>query len=430
MKYYLETYGCQMNEADSEIVASIIERYGHQRTDNPKKADMILVNSCSVRENAEDRAIARLAQYKGYKKNDDVKLGLLGCVPARGKEKLQQKYPFIDILLGPDSYRKFDEILDNQHLPFGHTQLSKQELYDDIEPHRDNDLNAWISIMRGCNQFCSYCIVPFTRGRERSRPMKSILKRARNIAQKGIPQITLLGQNVNAYHCEGKVFSDVLEGVAQVDGIRRIRFMSPHPSDFTTEMLKVMSKYDNICNHIHLPLQSGSTKILEAMNRTYTKEEYLELVDEIKSIIPEIALTTDVIVGFPGESNQDFADTIDVMKKVEFDNAFMFQYSPRPGTYAARNLEDNIPYKLKNERLQKVIELQHSHTRKNNRILVGQTLEVLVEGPSKKNPDELVGRTESDKLVIMKSGQGKVGQFSDVKITETAGVSLFGKIEE
>ncbi|HMA61978.1 MAG TPA: tRNA (N6-isopentenyl adenosine(37)-C2)-methylthiotransferase MiaB [bacterium] len=430
MKYYLETYGCQMNEADSEIVASIIERYGYQRTDNAKEADMILVNSCSVRENAEDRAIARLAQYKGYKKNDDVKLGLLGCVPARGKEKLQQKYDFIDILLGPDSYRKFDEILDNQQLPYGHTQLSKEELYDDVEPHRDNDLNAWISIMRGCNQFCSYCIVPFTRGRERSRPLDSILKRARNIAQEGIPQITLLGQNVNAYNYEGKVFSDVLEGVAQVDGIRRIRFMSPHPSDFTTEMLKVMGKYDNICNHIHLPLQSGSTKILEAMNRTYTKEEYLELANEIKTIIPGIALTTDVIVGFPGESDQDFADTIDVMKKVEFDNAFMFQYSPRPGTYAARNLEDNIPYKLKNERLQEVIKLQHSHTRKKNRKLIGQTMEVLVEGPSKKDPDELVGRTESDKLVIMKSGQGTVGQFSDVKITETAGVSLFGEIEE
>lgn len=419
-----------MNEADSEIVSSIIERYGYSRTMKPEEADLILVNSCTVRENAEKRAIARLAQYKGYKKDPEVKLGLLGCVPARNKKKLQKEHPFIDIVLGPDSYRKFEEILMQEHYPFLDTDLSKKELYDDILPQRQDELNAWIAIMRGCNQFCSYCIVPYTRGRERSRPFNSIIKAAEEIATKNIPQVTLLGQNVNAYQYEEYSFSDVLEGVAGVQGIRRIRFMSPHPKGFTQKMLKVMRDNDNICNHIHLPLQSGSSKILESMNRTYTKNDYLKLVEQIRKHIPEIALTTDIIVGFPGETDQDFKDTLDVMKKVEFDNAFMFQYSPRPGTYAAKHMEDNIPYKLKNERLQKVIELQHEYTARKNKKLIGQKLEVLVEGTSKKDKNEKIGRTESDKLVIIKAGQGRIGKFAKVKITGTAGVSLFGEIPQ
>ena len=418
-----------MNEADSEIVASIIERHQYTRTLQPEEADIILVNSCSVRENAEKRAIARLSQFKGYKKNPDVKLGLLGCVPARKQDKLQKEHPFIDIILGPDSYRKIHDIFKDNELPISNTELSNRELYDDISPDREDELNAWISIMRGCNQFCSYCIVPYTRGRERSRPLDSIMRDAQNIADRDIPQITLLGQNVNAYNYRDQHFSDVLENVAGVKGIKRIRFMSPHPKDFNTDMLQIMQKYDNICKHIHLPLQSGSTKILSAMNRTYTKQDYLKLVKKIKSFLPDIALTTDIIVGFPGESEDDFLDTLDVMKHVKFDNAFMFQYSPRAGTHAAKNMVDNIPYQIKNERLQKVIELQHKHTRMKNKELVGKSLEILIEGTSKKNEDELVGRTESDKLVILKSGQGKIGEFRQAQITESAGVSLFGKLQ-
>ena len=419
-----------MNEADSEIVSSIIERYGYSRTNRPEEADLILVNSCTVRENAEKRAIARLAQYKGYKKDPKVKLGLLGCVPGRNKKELQKKHPFIDIVLGPDSYRRFEEILRQEQYPFRDADLSRKELYDDIIPNRQDDLNAWISIMRGCNQFCSYCIVPYTRGRERSRPFNSIVKAAKEIVTKNIPQVTLLGQNVNAYNYGEYNLSDVLEGVARIQGIRRIRFMSPHPKGFTQEMLKVMRDNNNICNHIHLPLQSGSSNILESMNRTYTKKDYLKLVGQIKKHIPGIALTTDIIVGFPGESKQDFKDTLDVMQEVEFDNAFMFQYSPRPGTYAAKHMEDNIPYKLKNQRLQRVIELQHKHTTRKNKELLGQKLEVLVEGTSKKDENEKIGRTESGKLVIIKAGQGKIGEFTDVKITGTAGVSLFGEIPQ
>lgn len=428
MKYYLETYGCQMNEADSEVVASILENSGLIRTEDPKEADIILVNSCAVRENAEKRALARLSQYKGYKKDPEVMLGLLGCVPARKQDQFLEKYPFIDIIMGPDSYRELKKVLSENQYPISNTELSNQELYDNIEPKRQEGLNAWISIMRGCNQFCSYCIVPFTRGRERSRPFESIINEAREIAYQSIPQITLLGQNVNAYKYKDYRFPDVLEGVAQVDEIRRIRFMSPHPKDFTDRMLEVMKKYDNICNHIHLPLQSGSSKILSAMNRTYTKEDYLELVNKIKSILPDIALTTDIIVGFPGETDEDFKNTLDVMDQVGFDNAFMFQYSPRPGTSAAKHLEDNIPYDTKNARLQKIIKKQHTATQKKNQELVGERIEVLIEGTSKKREDELVGRTESDKLVILKAGQGNIGEFMDVKITGTAGVSLFGEI--
>jgi len=426
MKYYLETYGCQMNEADSEIVAQIIERKGYRRTDEPQKADLILVNSCTVREKAESRAIARLSQFKGYKKDPEVKLGLLGCAVERGKDKIKEEYPFIDILLGPDSYREFDKILEEANYPYQNFSLSNKELYEGISPQRTSDLNGWISIMRGCNQFCSYCIVPYTRGRERSKPLDTILKEAEEIAQEGIPQITLIGQNVNAYDYADKGFGDVLEEVARIKDIERIRYISPHPSDFNTRMIEIMAEYDKICNHIHLPLQAGSNRVLEKMNRNYTKEEFLDLVENIRSIIPEVALTTDIIVGFPGEKEEDYQETLEVMEKVEFDNAFMFQYSSRPGTYAAKNMEDDIPYDIKNRRLEEVSSLQRKHSLEKNEQLIGQNKEVLIEGQSKKNKNEPVGRTEEDKLVIIKSGQPDKGEFINVKIKDIAGVSLFG----
>jgi len=415
-----------MNEADSEIVAQIIERKGYRRTDEPQKADLILVNSCTVREKAESRAIARLSQFKGYKKDPEVKLGLLGCAVERGKDKIKEEYPFIDILLGPDSYREFDKILEEANYPYQNFSLSNKELYEGISPQRTSDLNGWISIMRGCNQFCSYCIVPYTRGRERSKPLDTILKEAEEIAQEGIPQITLIGQNVNAYDYADKGFGDVLEEVARIKDIERIRYISPHPSDFNTRMIEIMAEYDKICNHIHLPLQAGSNRVLEKMNRNYTKEEFLDLVENIRSIIPEVALTTDIIVGFPGEKEEDYQETLEVMEKVEFDNAFMFQYSSRPGTYAAKNMEDDIPYDIKNRRLEEVSSLQRKHSLEKNEQLIGQNKEVLIEGQSKKNKNEPVGRTEEDKLVIIKSGQPDKGEFINVKIKDIAGVSLFG----
>lgn len=429
-KYYIETYGCQMNEADSEVIAGILQKEQYIATDNPEEADIILINTCSVRQGAENRALARLSQFKALKIiNPNLRLGLVGCVAQRDRGRIIEKKPFIDLVLGPDTYRRIPELITNKFQPAIDVKLSKTEVYDKITPFRHSVVNAWVSIMRGCDKFCSYCIVPFTRGRERSRSVNSILEEISQAVDDGFQEMTLLGQNVNSYCYDGNKFPDLLEKVAQIPGVRRIRFTSPHPADVNLEMLAVMRDFDNICKHIHLPLQSGSSRILSRMKRSYTQSDYLKLVDNIRQHLPACGLTTDIIVGFPGESDADFDDTLKVMEEVFYDNAYMFKYSPRPGTAAAK-LTDDVPESEKADRLNRIIVKQKEHTTIRYRETVGTIQQVLIDGTSKKDSAEKIGRTDSNKLVILKAGSAEIGEIVDVFISGTAGVSLFGKIHQ
>ncbi|MCD6440491.1 MAG: tRNA (N6-isopentenyl adenosine(37)-C2)-methylthiotransferase MiaB [Candidatus Marinimicrobia bacterium] len=428
-KYYIETYGCQMNEADSEIIAGLLEGCNYKATRAPEEADIILVNTCSVREGADRRAIARLSQYKYLKKqNPGLTLGLVGCVAQRDRGKILKQKPFIDLVLGPDSYRRIPELIRHNDKPYIDVHLSKQEVYEGLMPFRNTQVNAWVSIMRGCNKFCSFCIVPFTRGRERSRAVESIVTEVKKAIQDGYQEITLLGQNVNSYKHQEDRFPDLLKAVALIPGVKRIRFTSPHPQDVDEAMLKVMREHENICKSIHLPLQAGATKILKLMNRTYSKEKYLDVVDKIREYMPDCGITTDIIVGFPGETDEDFEETLDVMDRVVFDNAYMFKYSPRPGTAAAK-LPDDVPENVKAERLNRIIEKQKIHLLAKNRALVGTVQTVLIDGLSKKSSGEKIGRTDTNKLVILKTGSARIGEMVKVLIYDAAGVSLFGKID-
>jgi tRNA-2-methylthio-N6-dimethylallyladenosine synthase len=426
-KFYIETYGCQMNEYDSELIAGIMANQNYQITPDPTLADIILVNTCAVRENADRRAIARINQFKNLKKkNPNLKLGLIGCVAQRDRGQLLETKPFIDLMLGPDAYRHLPEALDAQEAPFVDVKLSRSELYDELQPVRQSQVNAWISIMRGCDKFCSFCIVPFTRGRERSRSTAAILREVKAAIKAGYQEITLLGQNVNSYHFAECGFPELLEAIAQISGVQRIRYTSPHPQDVNDGLLQVMQKYDNICNHIHLPLQSGSTRILNLMNRNYTQDQYLALVDRIRSYLPDVALSTDIIVGFPGETRADFQETLAVMDQVVFDTAFTFIYSSRPGTQAAKQ-GDSVTANEKSERLNQVIHKQKKHTLQRNRALVRTIQEVLIDDISKKNPSEKRGRTKTNKIVIIKEGEAAIGETIMVRIGKAVGVSLFGK---
>jgi len=429
-KYYIETYGCQMNEADSEIIAGLLERENYSATCNPNEADIILVNTCSVRHGADNRAISRLSQFKSLKKtNPNLLLGLVGCVAQRDRGKILEEKPFIDLVLGPDAYRQIPELIVNKPHSFIDVNLSKKEVYDGLMPFRNSLVNAWVSIMRGCDKFCSYCIVPYTRGRERSRPIKSIIDEIKLAVHDGYQEITLLGQNVNSYHHEDNRFPELLIQVAQIPGVKRIRFTSPHPEDVNTRMLEVMRDYENICKHIHLPLQSGSTKVLSMMNRSYTQEKYFDFVANIRKYLPDCGITTDIIVGFPGETTTDFEETLHVMDNVIFDNAYMFKYSPRPYTAAAK-LADDVSEQEKAERLICIIAKQKKHTLFRNRQTIGTVQSILIDGCSKKNADEKIGRTDSNKLVILKEGNADIGDLIDILITGAPGVSLFGKIQK
>ena len=429
-KYYIETYGCQMNEADSEIIAGLLERENYVTTCNPEEADIILVNTCSVRHGADNRALSRLSQFKSLKKtNPNLLLGFVGCVAQRDRGKILEEKPFIDLVLGPDAYRRIPELIVNKTHPFIDVHLSRKEVYEGLTPFRNSVVNAWVSIMRGCDKFCSYCIVPYTRGRERSRSIESIIEEIRLAVDGGYQELTLLGQNVNSYRYYDYRFPDLLKQVAEVPGVSRIRFTSPHPEDVNTTMLAVMHDYENICKHIHLPLQAGSTNVLSAMNRSYTQAQYLDFVANIRKYLPDCGITTDIIVGFPGETISDFEETLQVMDEVIFDNAYMFKYSPRPNTAAAK-LIDDVTEKDKADRLNRVIEKQKKHTTMRNRRTIGTVQTVLIDGSSKKDINEKIGRTDSNKLVILKEGRADIGDFIDILITGAAGVSLFGKIHK
>lgn len=429
--YYIETYGCQMNVYDSEIIAALLQEKGLEEVTSPEKADVVLLNTCSVRELAEQKIHTRLGQLRIIQEttNPTMIMGVVGCMAQNLKKSLLQKKPYITFILGPDSYRNIPKILASSRTSSRviDTHLSSMELYDGLFPARHEGINAWISISRGCDKFCTYCIVPYTRGRERSRSSESILQEAKRAIDKGFVEITLLGQNVNSYRSSSGGFSELLLQLAQLSGLKRLRYTSPHPQDMNDDVIAVHKDYyPVVCDHIHLPLQSGSNSILKAMNRTYTWEHYLSLVEKIRSAVPTMSITTDMIVGFPGETEKDYEDTLDMMEKVRFDAAFMFKYSPRPGTKAA-TLVDTVPEDVKSVRLNRMIRLQNKHTLEKNQALIGKKVEILVEKESTKNPYEMMGRTSTNKIVIFPALKVKPKDLITRTITDAQGVTLFSK---
>lgn len=437
---YIETYGCQMNIADSEVVASIMETDGYGLTENMDEADAIFINTCSVRENAETKVLNKLEQLHHMRKKSGRKvvLGVLGCMAERVKEDLINNHN-ADLVVGPDSYMDLPNLVGaaEKGEKAMNVELSTQETYKDVIPLKMSGLHisGFLSIMRGCNNFCTYCIVPYTRGRERSRSIQSILNEIDHMKEKGYREVTLLGQNVNSYLYttpEGEEinFAKLLELIALRAPNMRIRFTSPHPKDMSDETLLVMSKYHNICKHIHLPAQSGSNKILKVMNRNYTREWYLDRVSKIRSIMPDCGISTDMFCGFHSETEEDFQETLDLMKEVGYDSAFMFKYSERPGTYAAKRLPDDVPEEVKLDRLQRMINLQNELSEKSNKQDIGKVFEVLIEGFSKKSRDQLFGRTQQNKVVVFNKGSYRIGQLAQVRITEATSATLKGEAIE
>ena len=435
-KVYIETYGCQMNVNDSEVILSILQDAGYALTEDIENAQVILANTCSIRDNAEQRIWGRIDQFKLQKrKRNGVVIGIVGCMAERLKDKLLEA---VDIVAGPDSYRNLPQLLeavrpDNPQID---VLLSHEETYADIAPVRmdRNGVSAFISIMRGCNNVCSYCVVPYTRGAERSRDPYTIVKEAQSLYENGYKEVTLLGQNVDSYMWIDKEdqsrnvnFASLLKMVAQISPDLRVRFSTSHPKDISDEVIYTMAEYENICNHIHLPVQSGSSIMLEKMRRKYNREWYLERVEKIRSVIPDCGITTDVIAGFCGETEQDHMDTLSLMEQVVFDSAFMFAYSERPGTLASRKYPDDIPYSTKTARLNEIIELQGRMSLKSNEREVGKVLKVLVEGPSKRNPDDLCGRAGSNKMCVFPSRGEKAGEYCHVEVVSATSATLLCK---
>ena len=435
-KLKIETYGCQMNVADSEVVAAIMLSDGYQMTDNEKEADTIIINTCSVRDNAEQKVISRLQYFNSLRKNNkDLNIGVIGCMAERMQEELLERHN-IDFVAGPDSYLDLPNLVGavEKGEKAINIKLSKTETYKDVMPARiGKSILGFVSIMRGCNKFCSYCIVPYTRGRERSREVESIINEVKNLQANGYKEVTLLGQNVDSYlYNDGKGnatdFSQLLEKVALAVPDMRIRFTTSYPNDMTDQTLEVIAQYPNICRYIHLPVQSGSNKTLKLMKRKYTREEYLDRIAAIRHILPEASIGTDIFCGFCDESEQDFEDTLSLMREVRFDMAFMFKYSERPGTFAAKHLPDNIPEEVKIHRLNQIIALQNQLSLTSNLNDIGKTFKVLVEGYSKRSRDDFYGRTSQNKVVIFPKNGTKIGDLIDVTIHRATGASLIGEM--
>lgn len=434
---YIETYGCQMNVGDSEVIFSILGKEGYERTESMDDADVILANTCSVRDNAEQRIWGRIEVFhKQKEKRSGVVVGIVGCMAERLKDKLLDTHK-VDLVAGPDSYRTLPALLRDiaPDKPQINVMLSHEETYADIVPVRTdrNGVSAFISIMRGCNNVCSYCVVPYTRGAERSRDPQTIVDEARDVFSKGYKEVTLLGQNVDSYNWkpaegEGCDFPKLLEMVARISPELRVRFATNHPKDISDELIETMARYDNICNHIHLPVQSGSDRLLEKMRRRYTAEWYLERVAMIREVLPGCGITTDVIAGFCSETEEDHRQTLDLFRKVGFDYAYMFYYSERPGTLAARHYPDDVPLDVKTRRLNEIIALQSELSLKSNQNDIGKTFRVLVEGPSKKNPEELCGRSGSNKMCVFPGKGHKAGDYVDVKVLSCTSATLIGKL--
>ncbi len=430
---YIETYGCQMNVSDSEIVSRIVKNAGYDLVDNPKEANVVLLNTCSVRDNAERKIHERLVHLKQYKRgNGNFVIGILGCMAERLRNRLIDEAGIVDLAVGPDEYRKVPELIQKAFIGEKGiaVKLSRVETYEDIEPLRKEGVSAWLSIMRGCDKFCSFCVVPFTRGRERSRTLPSIVDEIKALWDEGFKEVTLLGQNVNSYRCPqtNKDFSDLLRECAKAQPRMRIRYVTSHPQDMSDKLIETMAEFDNICKYIHLPIQSGSNRILELMNRNYSVEHYLGRIEKIRSVMPNCALSTDIIAGFPTETLEDHESTLKVMEHIRYDGAYMFKYSPREHTKAYR-MKDDVPDKEKIRRLNEIIELQNKISREINVTEYGKIHEVLVEGPSKKDKTRWQGRTDTNKVVIFATKDNiAVGDFVNVKITNSTSATLFGEL--
>jgi len=448
-QFYIESYGCQMNFSDSEIVASILSQEGYELTEKLENANLVLVNTCSIREKAEQTVRKRLELFNGLKrKNKDLKIGVLGCMAERLKHKFLEEEKMVDIVVGPDAYKDLPNLLKEAEAEREAVNviLSKEETYGDVAPVRlaTNGVSAFVTITRGCDNMCTFCVVPFTRGRERSRDPKSILEEITQLSQNGYKEITLLGQNVDSYLWYGGGlkknfskasplqqktavnFSNLLELVAKAQPHIRIRFSTSNPQDMSIDVIHTMAKYDNICNYIHLPVQSGSNAILNKMNRQHSREEYFELIDNIRKSIPDCGISHDMIAGFPSETEQDHQDTLSLMEYVKYDFGFMFAYSERPGTLAAKKIEDDIPESTKKRRLQEIIDLQRVHSEYRTQQFIGKTVCVLIEKSSKRSNEFWSGRTSQNTVAVFPKEKYKVGDFVDVKIEEVTSATLIG----
>jgi tRNA-2-methylthio-N6-dimethylallyladenosine synthase len=438
--FYIETYGCQMNTNDSEVVAAIMQDAGFMVTGDRQKADVLFINTCSIRDNAEQRVWGRLDIFRLLKqRKPSVIIGVLGCMAERLKEALLENGT-VDLVVGPDAYRSLPQLV--REAESGqkgiNTLLSREETYADISPVRmdKNGVTAFVSIMRGCNNMCAYCVVPYTRGAERSRPAQTIIEEVCELLKNGYREVTLLGQNVNSYAWKNTEdpsktidFAKLLELVALLDPTLRVRFSTSHPKDMSNAVLYTMAMYPNICNHIHLPVQSGSTRLLQVMNRSYWRESYLERIAKIREIVPECAISTDIIAGFCSETDDDHAQTLSLMREAGYDAAFMFKYSERPNTKAARHFPDDVPDEIKTKRLNEIIALQNRLSLESNQRDVGKTFEVLVEGASKRSADALAGRTSHNKMVVFPKAHFKAGDYVTVKITQCSSATLMGEAE-
>ena len=431
-KLYIETYGCQMNVGDSEIVVSIMQQEGYRYTESLEEADIVLINTCSIRDNAEQRIWGRLSEMRHMrKKKPSLIVGIIGCMAERLKEELTKGGTGVDIVAGPDAYRDLPRLVrevDNGSAGVN-VELSKEETYAEIAPVRldKNGVSAFIAIMRGCNNYCSYCVVPYTRGIERSRDAQTIVAEARTLFENGYREVTLLGQNVNSYRTGEVDFPELLKQVAEISPLLRVRFATSHPKDISDKLLETMASMPNICKAIHLPAQSGSSEMLKRMNRKYTREWYLERVAAIRRYMPDCAITTALIAGFAHETEEEHAETISLMKEVGYDFAYMFKYSERPGTFAQRNLGDDVPEDVKTRRLTEIIDLQNRLSEESNKRDIGKEFEILVEGTSKRSEEQLSGRTSQNKMVVFDRGDHKIGDYVRVRITGCSSATLFGE---
>jgi len=429
-KVYIETYGCQMNVADTEVVLSVLNGAGFNPTSEAAAADLILVNTCSVRDNAEQRAHQRVSELKEHKKrNPEVLIGVLGCMAERLRTTLVEKNNLVDIVVGPDEYRKLPKLVEDAYAGQRGiaVKLSRVENYDDIIPLRTEGISAWISVMRGCDKFCTFCVVPFTRGRERSRTLRSVVDEVRTLSNQGFKEVTLLGQNVNSYHDGEYDFADLLHHVANVDPAMRIRYTTSHPQDMSDKLIETMAMHDNICKYVHLPVQSGSNRILKLMNRTYTIEHYLGLMEKIRTAMPGVSFSTDIIAGFPTETEEDHRMTIEMLRHVRYDGAYMFKYSPRENT-KAWEMGDDVPEEIKNGRLSEIIDLQGTISAEINQTLVGSEVDVLIERDSSRSSDDLLGRTDTNKKTLFPRDNARIGEYRKVRIERTNSQTLFGTL--